>query len=169
MGSEMCIRDSKWSQLQAAYQKMYDRNFFELVPIEDLRKKVGFFYLSHIPVFQPQSLSTPVRICFCANQPTAEDGQSLNDLQLKGQDLLPNLAQLLLRYRMYRYVCCTDVSAMFYRTKLDESRDYLRFYHSFEKPSSDGKVRLKSYRSTGVCFGLKASPYICMYLSLIHI
>ena len=159
---------TKWSYLQAAFQKMYDKNFMELVPECDLKKSGQFFYLTYMPVFK-DSLTTPVRICFCANQKTENNGASLNDLQLKGEDLLPNLAQLLLRFRKSSSVCLTDVSSMFSRFGLDaETRDYTRFYHSFEKPDKEGNVKMLSFRSTGVCFGLRSAPYICQFLLRLH-
>ena len=169
----------KWQDFINAFNKLKENKFIECVPKKDLRKNSKFCYLSWSCVFK-NSKTSPCRIVYNCNQPLScnceptcplplssqgrkkQSRKTINDYQLKGADLLNNLAKLKIRFRKATYAASCDISAMYSRIKLDqETRDYTRFYMTSELPDADGNFKLQSYRNTGVAFGLKSAPYVC--------
>ena len=70
------------------------------------------FYLSHLAVVQPKSLTTPVRIVFNSSQ--IDRGVSLNSFLAKGADTFKNnLLGMLLRFREEAVVLIGDVWKMY--------------------------------------------------------
>ena len=74
--------------------------------VEDWKGPV--FYLSHMAIEQPKSLSTPVRLVFNSSQ--VYRGVSLNSCLAKGPDAYNNnLLGMLLRLREYHVVMVGDI------------------------------------------------------------
>ena len=77
------------------------------------------FYLSHLAVESPKSLSTPVRIVFNSSQ--LYKGVSLNSFLAKGPDSFKtNLLGMLLRFRERPVVLVGDIRKMYNSVFLDE-------------------------------------------------
>jgi hypothetical protein len=77
------------------------------------------YYISHLAVKNPHSLSTPVRIVFNSSQVTK--GVSLNSVLAKGPDAyLNNLLGLLLRWREGHTAIVGDIKKMFHSVHLEE-------------------------------------------------
>lgn len=115
----------------------------------------GRYYLSHHCVLRPDAASTRLRVVFDAS---AKDyrSQSLNDSQLTGPKLQPNIAQILLRFREHRVVFMADVRQM-YRQMLvaPEHRDYQRILWR-DSPAEP----LREYRLNTVTYGVSSSPFL---------
>ena len=76
------------------------------------------FYLSHLAVEQPKSLTTPVRIVFNSSQ--LFRGVSLNSILAKGPDSFKNnLLGMLLRFRKEQVVLIGDIPKMYNSVHLD--------------------------------------------------
>ena len=76
------------------------------------------FYLSHLAVEQPKSLTTPVRIVFNSSQ--LFRGVSLNSFLAKGPDSFKNnLLGMLLRFREEQVVLIGDIRKMYNSVHLD--------------------------------------------------
>ena len=77
------------------------------------------FYLSHLAVEQPKSLTTPVRIVFNSSQ--LYRGVSLNSFLAKGPDSFKNnLLGMLIRFRENAVVLVGDIRKMYNSVFLDE-------------------------------------------------
>ena len=89
------------------YQEGLNWRFFEKFPEAELMKDEDVHYIPSFPVQQPTKETQPVRLVFQANQIT-ENGLSLNDHLMKGQDILTSLVIMVLRFRAFKYVFNLD-------------------------------------------------------------
>ena len=64
------------------------------------------------------SMTTPCRMVFDASQPTAS-GYSLNDITPKGINMLNNLVEIFIRWRMYRHGFHCDIQKMYNAIRLN--------------------------------------------------
>ena len=110
-----------------------DWRFFEKVPEAELMEEENVHYIPSFPVKQPIKVTQPVRLVFQANQIT-ENGLSLNDHLMKGEDTLISLVIMVLRFRAFKYVFNLDIHRMYHRFVLNHrDRDYCRFFAVVEK------------------------------------
>lgn len=134
-----------------------ERGFIEKV---DSRNNYNheLHYLSHHGV-KKDSLTTPVRIVYDCSAKQSPDSLSLNDCLLTGPSLVPDLAQILLRFRHQRYAFVSDIEKAFLMVGLNEKdRDYIRFLWPREpsNPSSPFDI----FRFKVVLFGATCSQYL---------
>ena len=70
-------------------QDLFDRGVARVLSDEEMREWKGpVFYISHLAVLNPNSASTPLRICF--NSSATYKNVSLNDCLGKGPDSYAN-------------------------------------------------------------------------------
>ncbi|XP_068993220.1 uncharacterized protein [Neodiprion pinetum] len=69
-------------------------------------------YLPHHGVWRESSTTTPLRVVFNGSCLTHQ-GISLNHFLLKGENLLPALSDVLLRWRTHRFVIAADIEKMY--------------------------------------------------------
>lgn len=113
-------------------------------------------FLTHRPVFKPESLTTPVRPVYngslvIGNQP------SLNQCLEKGPNLLELILEILLRFRKKKVGVISDIRKAFQMVEVDpQDRKFQRFlwWDDYEK-----KI-VKVYQHCRVVFGLNCSPFI---------
>lgn len=108
------ISDSQWgSTYSDQIQDMADRGVARKLSQEEMDKWEGpVFYLSHLAVQNPKSLSTPVRIVFNSSQ--TYRGVSLNNFLAKGPDSYrTSLLSILLRFRENEVVYIGDIKKMY--------------------------------------------------------
>ena len=111
------------------------------------------FYLPHRPVVREASTSTKVRPVFDASC-KAENGISLNDCMNSGPNLIPNLAQTLLRFRRWRYGLTADIVKAFLQIELNKcDQDTQRFLW-------DVNGQIRTMRFERVIFGNTSSPFL---------
>lgn len=111
------------------------------------------FYLPHRPVIKPESLTTKIRPVFDASAKDV-NGISLNDCLEKGPNLYPNLVEVILRFRRWKYALSADISKAFLQMKLtDCDKDVHRFIW-------DVNGRLREMRFERVTFGIVSSPFL---------
>lgn len=147
-------RDPDLHSQYAEFMSDYlDSGHMSLVPPDELG--LGKHYLSHHCVLRPESATTRLRVVFDAS---AKDYQSrsLNDTQLTGPKLQPNIIQILLRFREHSIVFMADVRQM-YRQMLvaPEHRDYQRILWRFSPAET-----LQEYRLNTVTYGVSSSPFL---------
>ncbi|KAH9630335.1 hypothetical protein HF086_004468 [Spodoptera exigua] len=141
---------SQYSEFMSDY---LESGHMSLVPSEDMGQ--GKYYLPHHCVLRPHSTSTRLRVVFDAS---AKDlhSRSLNDTQLIGPKLQPNILELLLRFREPNIVFMADARQMYRQIVLSsDQRDYQRIFWR-NSPSEP----LKEYRLNTVTYGLASSPYL---------
>ena len=152
-------RFRKDSSFKAKYIEFMDDYLFNdhmvIMDNSDNFKTKGMYYLPHHGVQQPILNGTKVRVVFDASAKTSNN-ISLNDELMVGRKLQNNICSILLRFRLHKYVICTDIEKMF-RQILVEKKDtnYLRVLWRWN--DSDP---IKVYRMITVPFGLVCSPYI---------
>ena len=108
------ISDGQWgSTYSDQIQDMADRGVARRLSQEEMDKWEGpVFYLSHLAVQNPKSLSTPVRIVFNSSQ--TYRGVSLNNFLAKGPDSYrTSLISILLRFRENEVVYIGDIKKMY--------------------------------------------------------
>ena len=101
-----------------AFQQMEDSGFIEEVATDE-SKKNPVFYLSHHPVVCKESISTKIRPVFNASC-KGPNGVSLNDCLDAGPNLNPGIADVILRFRRWKFAVSADVKKAFLQIKLKE-------------------------------------------------
>lgn len=118
-------RKGLFSQYDEEVQKLLLEGYAECVPVNEIDKSEGVWYLPHQAVISP-SKPGKFRVVFdCAAK---FEGESLNDKCLQGPDLNNKLLSVLLRFRQYPCAVMSDIQAMYYQVLIpSEDRDALRF------------------------------------------
>ena len=155
------LTKEKQEQFTDELQK-FDENGYS----EKCDKKPDGKYEYYLPlqcVFKKSSTTTPVRPVFDASCKTTS-GLSLNDCLHIGQNLLPDLMMLLIKFRQNKYAFCADISKAFFTIEVaKEHRDLLRFV------IRDPDDKIVYNRLTKVPFGLNCSPNILQTVTKIHV
>ncbi|GFQ82791.1 uncharacterized protein TNCT_582931 [Trichonephila clavata] len=113
------------------------------------------YYIPHHAVIRPESKSTKLRVVFDASCKSS-NGNSLNDILLKGGTIQPDLFDILLRFRKYVVAFSSDIKKMFRQIKVQEhQQDFLRILW---RPSPEEDI--VSYRLKTVTYGTKPAPYL---------
>ncbi|XP_018405184.1 PREDICTED: uncharacterized protein LOC108781644 [Cyphomyrmex costatus] len=131
-----CDRDPRFGELYHTFLREYE----ELDHMELLQDSQYFnaqrCYLPHHGVLRESNTSTKLRVVFNGSQRT-RSGESLNSQLLTGVNLLPSLADMLMRWRWHRYALVTDIEKMYRQIRvLPEDQDYQRILwrHSVADP-----------------------------------
>ncbi|XP_011163879.2 uncharacterized protein LOC105198742 [Solenopsis invicta] len=116
-------------------------------------------YLPHHGVLREASSITKLRVVFNGST-TVLSGDSLNRSLLVGQNLLPPLADVLLRWRLSRYVLAIE---KMYRQILvhPENRDLQRILWRYH-PQDE----VMEYHLNTVTYGLACAPFLAMHTLL---
>ena len=144
------------TDLQAQYdqvlQEMEDSGFIEEVPVDEVVSQHPVYYLPHRPVVRDSSTSTKVRPVFDAS---AKSGDiSLNDLLETGPNLVPNLVEIIIRFRRWPIALIADIKKAFLQIGVrKEDQDVHRFLWE-----QNGSLRIM--RLVRVPFGNRSSPFI---------
>ncbi|XP_075550276.1 uncharacterized protein LOC142583671 [Dermacentor variabilis] len=119
------------------------------------------YYMPHRGVVRPGSETTKLRVVFDASSKAAGK-LSLNDVLFAGPNLNPNLAGILIRFRVHNVAIMSDIEKAFLQIELAESeRDAVRFLWYQSTPGqSDALPPIKEYRVTRVPFGVTCSPFL---------
>lgn len=114
-------------------------------------------YLLHHGVMRESSSTTKLRVVFNGSTRTS-GGDTLNQHLLTGENLLPALADILLRWRRHRYVLATDVEKMYRQIEVQpQDRDLQRILWR-EDPS----LELTEYQLNMVTYGLACAPFLAI-------
>ena len=149
-----CLEDrlEKNPKLKMNYNEVFEEyrelGIIEKVPDCELNND-RVFYLPHHAVVKESSTSTKVRPVFDGSC-TDKNGTSLNDILDPGPSLLPQLVDLLLRFRQYVIPYTADITKAFLQLSLkEEERNFVRFLWNND-----------IYRFTRVCFGITCAPFL---------
>ena len=151
-------KDQKWAETYTnQMQDLIKREVARRLTEEDIREWTGpKFYLSHLAVRNPNSVSTPVRIVFNSSQPT--QGVSLNSALAKGPDsYMNNLLGLLLRWREEKVAIVGDIRKMFNSVHLQPAEQHC---HRFLWRDLDMTIEPQEYVITRVNMGDRPAPAI---------
>ncbi|XGW22581.1 hypothetical protein V3C99_005081 [Haemonchus contortus] len=150
---------SAWEQYVKAIEDHIVAGFVEEVD-EYVFDNHRVYYIPHQAVYKESSSTTKLRIVFDASSKT-RGAPSLNDCLYQGPTLLPELAGILLRTRLYRYLLIADVEKAFHQVRLQRSqRDATRFLWLKDPFSPPTRDNLRILRFTRIPFGVNASPFM---------
>ena len=120
-----------------------------------------FHYLPHQPVITPQKTTTKVRIVYDGSSRQNKNDNSLNQCLYRGPIMLPDLAGILLRFRLQPIALTGDIEKAFLMLDLQvQDRDVTRFiwYKDATNPKVENNVQI--YRFQRVPFGVISSPFL---------
>ncbi|XP_013390867.1 uncharacterized protein LOC106159196 [Lingula anatina] len=142
-------------QYHGVFSEYLENGFIEQVEdipnVSELPHPV--YYMPHRPVIKEGSASTKIRPVFDASS-KGYNGISLNDCLEAGPSLIPNLIEILIRFRRWPVAVCADIIKAFLQIQVKpEDRDVHRFLWN-----DMGTV--KTMRFTRVPFGNKCSPFL---------
>lgn len=111
------------------------------------------FYLPHRPVIREASATTKIRPVFDAST-KGSNGYSLNDCLEPGPNLIPNLVEILLRFRRWKFGLTADISKAFLQIRVvEEDQDVHRFVWHVQD-------EIRTMRFDRVVFGNTSSPFL---------
>ncbi|XP_046602602.1 uncharacterized protein LOC107219039 [Neodiprion lecontei] len=114
-------------------------------------------YLPHREVWRESSTTTPLRVVFNGSCLTHQ-GISLNHFLLKGENLLPALSDVLLRWRTHRFVIAADIEKMYRQILVHpDDRDLQRILWKTEEDQGP-----REYRLNTVMYGLACAPFLAI-------
>ncbi|KAG1683753.1 Zinc finger SWIM domain-containing protein 3 [Nymphon striatum] len=139
-------------ELSIAYHQALDEfihcNYIEEVLPDNKTERYIEYYLPHRPVVKEGS-TFKVRPVFDASAKDS-NGHSLNDCLLTGPSLLPQLSDIVLRFRQWKFGFTADIKRAFLQILIQPNdRDVLRLLWNN-----------KTYRFTRVPFGVLSSPFL---------
>ena len=144
-------------QLKQDYHEVFEKyekqGIIEEVPLDEVSTSNPVFYMPHRPVIKESSTSTPVRPVFNASF-GGYDNYSLNDAILSGPSLIPDLPEILLRFRTHKIALSSDISKAFLQINVNK---FDRDVHRFFLDSDEG---LRHMRFVRLPFGNTASPWL---------
>ena len=143
------------SQYNSVLVKMEEAGVIHELTPDELQPQNGrsVFYLPHRPEVRLDSETTPVRPVFDGSA-KGPNGISLNDCLETGPSLLPDLVQILVRFRRWFYGFSADISKAFWQVRVHaDDRDVHRFIWIYE-----GRTRIM--RFDRIPFGNKSSPFM---------
>ncbi|XP_058980324.1 uncharacterized protein LOC131803245 [Musca domestica] len=132
---------------------MRPTNSFEIVD----NSKFLSFYLPHHAVVKPERTSTKVRVVFNASKRT-DSGFSLNDMLYTGPTLQNELMNVVLRWRLYKYVFNGDIQKMYRQIFVHE--DDQQYQRILFRTSPVEKVQ--DFCLQTVTFGVNCAPYLAI-------
>ncbi len=115
-------------------------------------------YLPHHAVVRSDKTTTKLRIVYDASSKEAEV-PSLNDCLYKGPSFNQLILDILLRFRVFKYVLTADLEIAFLQVSVaEEDRDVLRFLWVDDTRKESPEIR--TLRFTRVVFGVSSSPFL---------
>lgn len=137
----------------AALQEMEHDGVISEVTSEQMISEQRTYYLPHRPVVKVGSVSTKVRPVFDASA-RGPNGLSLNDCVEVGPMLMPNLQEVLIRFRRWRFGLSADIVKAFHQIRLaDRDLDVHRFLWCRQ-----GQTRVMRFQR--VVMGVASSPFL---------
>ena len=148
------------------FKKQYEQVLQEYIDLAHMEKisffepqqsKLNSFYLPHHAVSKPESTSTAVRVVFNGSKKT-KSGFSLNDVLYPGPILQSDIIQIILGWRMYKYVFTGDIQKMYWKIMVHENdRQYQLILF---RPRHHDAV--STYQLKTVTFGINSAPFLAL-------
>ncbi|XP_075162856.1 uncharacterized protein LOC142235490 [Haematobia irritans] len=115
------------------------------------------YFMPHHPVVRLESQTTKLRVVFDASCKST-NGKSLNDNLLVGCRLQPELFDILLRFRFYKYALTGDICKMYRQVLVSEADcDYQCILW---RENRDGDIRILRLKT--VTYGTSSAPFLAV-------
>ncbi|XP_072403248.1 uncharacterized protein [Diabrotica undecimpunctata] len=127
-----------------------------VVPLSLLNSDSGKkYFLPHHCVLKEDSLTTKLRVVFDGSMKTTTQ-VSLNDLMLKGYRTQPELFDILIRFRTYKFALTADIQKMFRQIKINPDQTFLLNILWRDSPQEE----LQCLELQTVTYGTKSAPFL---------
>ncbi|XP_054611256.1 uncharacterized protein LOC129169152 [Dunckerocampus dactyliophorus] len=149
-------KEPRWkAAYRAQVHEMVERNAAVKLSKEELASWSGpVWYISHLIAPNPRSVTTPVRLVWNSSQKFR--GQSLNDLLMKGPDVLNDIRAVLTRFRQGVFAALGDISKMYNSVWLEDREVHLHRFLWRDSEEED----VQEYAITRVNIGDKPAGCI---------
>ena len=149
-------------------QEQENRGFIERVPDHEIENsRFPVHYLAHHGVVK-DSLTSKLRIVFDCSARTSKNSLSLNDCLFAGPSLVPDMVQVLLRFRLFEFACISDIEKAYLMLRLNiKDKDVTRFL--WPENIHDPNSKLVVFRFTVVLFGATCSQFLLNATILRHL
>lgn len=149
-------KELKWKvAYKAQVHDMVERDAAIKLSKEELENWTGpVWYIGHLIAPNPHSVTTPVRLVWNSSQKFK--GQSLNDLLIKGPDVLNDIRAVLIRFRQGVSAALGDIKKMYNSVWLEDQEVHL---HRFLWRDSEDED-IQEYAITRVNIGDKPAGCI---------
>ncbi|XP_054091719.1 uncharacterized protein LOC128923482 [Zeugodacus cucurbitae] len=138
--------------------KKFMREYQEMGHMKEVEKiGQGKYYLPHQAVIKKESTATKLRVVFDASAKTT-NGYSLNDVMLIGPRLQKDIVDIIVKWRMWRYVMSADVEKMYRQIKVREEDQEYQYIIWRENPQE----KIKEFKLTTVTYGTVAAPFLAV-------
>lgn len=117
--------------------------------------KDPIYFLPHHPIIRNDKLTTKLRIVFDGSMKT-NNKISLNDLLLNGPVVQKDLFEILIAFRLHKYIIVTDIKHMFRNVLVQNQYRSLTNILWRNSPSEN----IKCIRLNTITYGLKGSSYL---------
>ncbi|XP_071576977.1 uncharacterized protein [Temnothorax nylanderi] len=115
----------------------------------------GVYYIPHHCVFKETAEGPKIRVVFNASCKT-DTGFSLNDIMFVGPVVQQDLASILLRFRIHKFVLVADIKKMYRQIRLHPSQT--RLHRIFWRKDNNSKIEV--YESMVVTYGTAAAAFV---------
>ncbi|XP_022835506.1 uncharacterized protein LOC111362962 [Spodoptera litura] len=137
-------------------ESLVSKGYAELAPQATTLHRT--WYLPHFGVTNPMK---PDKLRVVHDAAAKTKGVSLNEVLLKGPDLLQSLPGVVMRFRQHQIAVTADIAEMFMQVKLrPEDRDALRYLWRGEQRN----IQPREYRMTSLIFGASSSPASAIFV-----
>ncbi|XP_029674246.1 uncharacterized protein LOC115242242 [Formica exsecta] len=151
-------RDASFHELYADFLRQY-ADLHHMTPASSDADRVNkrLCYLPHHGVMREASSTTKLRVVFNGSS-RLPSGETLNQHLQVGPNLLPALADILLRWRRHRYAIASDIEKMYRQIDVHpQDRDLQRIVWR------EGKdMDIKEFQLNTVTYGLACAPYLAI-------
>lgn len=132
----------------------------EQVPLSDKdNNEQNVHYLPHHGVIRKDKVTTKLRVVYDGSATTTMRQHSLNDCLLTGPNFIPQIFDMLVKFRLNRVGLVADIEKAFLMVGVnEEDRDMLRFL--WFKNIKDPDPEIMKLRFCRLVFGLRPSPAI---------
>lgn len=115
------------------------------------------YFLPHHGVLKEESITTKLRTVFDGSCPSSS-GWSLNDIQYVGPKVQNDIIDIILRFRIHKYVVSADISKMYRCILMNSEHRPLQQILWRETPND----KLSVYQLNTVSYGTRSAPYLAI-------
>ncbi|XP_037931048.1 uncharacterized protein LOC119665867 [Teleopsis dalmanni] len=115
------------------------------------------YFMPHHAVVRPESITTKLRVVFDTSCKTS-NGRSLNDMLLVGPTLQPELFEILIHFRCYRFALTADISKMYRQILVDD--EGINYQGILWRDNSEYPMQVLRLKT--VTYGTSSAPYLAV-------
>ncbi|XP_070519738.1 uncharacterized protein [Cardiocondyla obscurior] len=150
-------RDTKFQEAYRDFMQQYENLGHMTAACDDANATSQPCYLPHHGVLRESSATTKLRVVFNGSALGSSAG-SLNQFLMTGANLLPALADVLLRWRRHRFAVAADIEKMYRQIEVDSrDRDFQRILW---RGNSESEIR--EFQLNTVTYGLSCAPFLAI-------